>query len=193
MHNNGINHRHWRKSRTGPRNSELDSTWPVADIDCDHSYARLGLTHRLKSSTGGKEVNTHSIPSTNSNNMKHLQPNEAKIHRAPDGSILKIEYAEALRHETIGDSIEDLAPSRQEEEDDTDVVKALRERMTMGITKERLQSDREQDWIQRLVEKHGDDYQAMFWDKNLNIRQQSVGDIKKRVQKWKSKRRETIS
>ncbi|KAK9472726.1 ribosome biogenesis protein Nop16 [Dipodascopsis tothii] len=50
--------------------------------------------------------------------------------------------------------------------------------------KERTASERESDWIQALVTKHGDDYEAMFRDRKLNVWQQSVGDIRKRVVKW---------
>lgn len=49
----------------------------------------------------------------------------------------------------------------------------------------RKQSKREQEWAQRLVEKHLDDYGAMFRDPVLNPMQQSEGDIKKRVLMWK--------
>jgi nucleolar protein 16 len=51
-----------------------------------------------------------------------------------------------------------------------------------------MQSRREEEWIEALVEKYGDDYGKMFRDRKLNIWQQSEGDIKKRVKVWRSRR-----
>jgi nucleolar protein 16 len=52
--------------------------------------------------------------------------------------------------------------------------------------KPRAQSRREEEWIARMVEKHGDDTSAMFRDKKLNTMQQSEGDISRRLKKWKA-------
>ncbi len=49
----------------------------------------------------------------------------------------------------------------------------------------RIQSQGEQEWIERLVAKWGDDYRAMNGDRRLNPQQQSEGDLRKRVKKWK--------
>ncbi|OCK84332.1 60S ribosomal subunit biogenesis protein-like protein Nop16 [Lepidopterella palustris CBS 459.81] len=68
----------------------------------------------------------------------------------------------------------------------TQTVQALAEQASSGVRKApRRQSAREEDWIQRLVEKYGDDYKAMFRDGKLNPMQQSEGDIKRRVTKWR--------
>ncbi|KAF3907924.1 hypothetical protein ABW21_db0204292 [Orbilia brochopaga] len=152
------------------------------------NYNRLGLTHRIRTATGGNEQRP-SYTSPSEPESQPLGPQEARIKRAADGSILQIQYSNALTHETLGySSDDDEHVSKSTTTKETELVKALKERAACAETKERLQSDREIDWIRRLVEKHGDDYQAMFWDKELNIRQQSVGDIKRRVKKWKESR-----
>ena len=62
---------------------------------------------------------------------------------------------------------------------------ADQEGKTVRAKKPRFQSTREGEWAQRLVEKHGEDYTAMARDRKLNPMQQSVGDLRRRIQKWK--------
>lgn len=51
----------------------------------------------------------------------------------------------------------------------------------------RKQSQREEEWIATLVEKHGDDTKAMVRDRKLNPMQQTEADITRRLKKWKAK------
>ncbi|KAJ6261313.1 hypothetical protein Dda_3982 [Drechslerella dactyloides] len=171
-----------RKRPTVTGNQLVAAQWDKSQT-LAQNYARLGLTHRLRSATGGNEKRPSQISDAST---PPLGPQEARIKRAADGSILRIEYASDLRHETLGASLEDEEerPSTTTTKETT-LVKALKEQMGLGLKKERVQSDREMDWARRLLEKHGDDYQAMFWDRELNLRQQSVGDIKRRVKKWR--------
>ena len=68
----------------------------------------------------------------------------------------------------------------------TEVVRRLEEEaMRPREKRKRNQSQREAEWVERLVEKHGDNLAAMSRDAKLNPMQQSVGDIKKRVKLWK--------
>ena len=78
-------------------------------------------------------------------------------------------------------------------EETTPVVKKLMEHASMGAKVERYQSVREKEWVERLVEKHGDDYRRMAWDKKLNPFQQTEADIKKRVLKWKENKAHKIA
>lgn len=69
-----------------------------------------------------------------------------------------------------------------------EIVKQLEEQASMrGPPAERKQSDREKEWIERLVGKYGDDYAKMSRDRRLNPMQQTPADIKRRVGKWKAK------
>ena len=47
--------------------------------------------------------------------------------------------------------------------------------------KPRRQSEREQEWIAKLVEKHGDNVMAMVRDRRLNPMQQTEGDVRRRL------------
>ncbi|KAL8749778.1 MAG: hypothetical protein Q9199_007486 [Rusavskia elegans] len=61
--------------------------------------------------------------------------------------------------------------------------------MTGEKKRPRKQSQREEEWVERLVGKYGDDVGAMARDRKLNPMQQSQGDIAKRVRMWRQGRR----
>lgn len=62
---------------------------------------------------------------------------------------------------------------------------ADQEGKTVRAKKPRFQSSREGEWAQRLIEKHGDNFAAMMRDRKLNPMQQSEGDLRRRINKWK--------
>jgi len=159
----------------------------------------------LHNPTGGVEKNAHTLtegkaPSTklaiNPKLPTQIQPGEARIERDPETGEVRVIEAKAPKPNPLNDLLLDMDVDDEEFEGfgdesrtshKTDVVRQL-EQMAANEApaKPRKQSEREQEWLQRLVEKHGDDYEAMFRDTKLNIMQQSVGDIKKRVKKWKA-------
>lgn len=51
----------------------------------------------------------------------------------------------------------------------------------------RQQSKREEEWIERLVARHGENVKAMVRDRKLNPMQQTEGDIQRRIHKWQAK------
>ncbi|KAL9580591.1 MAG: hypothetical protein Q9212_004402 [Teloschistes hypoglaucus] len=53
----------------------------------------------------------------------------------------------------------------------------------------RKQSRREEEWVEALVGRYGDDVRGMARDRKLNPMQQSEGDIGRRVKAWKKGRR----
>ncbi|KAJ2906652.1 Nucleolar protein 16 [Zalerion maritima] len=75
---------------------------------------------------------------------------------------------------------------KDEDEESTEVVKKLEEEASqVAPPKPRGQSSREQEWIERLVEKHGNNTAAMVRDRRLNPMQQTQSDIVRRLKKWK--------
>ena len=163
------------------------------------NYKRLGLTAKINRSTGGVEkgVSDASNPSASSlavtatKKQTKLLPGEARIERAPDGSILRVIHAAPVIPDIGAASDEDTVDEMMDDDGQappTEVVRQLEEQAKRGVAKApRTQSVREQAWIEQLVAKYGDDYRKMFWDRKLNPMQQSEGDIRKRVLKWKSR------
>jgi len=69
-----------------------------------------------------------------------------------------------------------------------EIVRKLEEQASMVPEKrERSQSEREKEWIERLVGKWGEDFEKMARDRKLNPMQQTPADIRRRVGKWKAK------
>lgn len=142
-----------------------------------------------------------------------LKPAEARVERDPEtGKILRIirpenegenddEIEIAGRKRRKSNPLNDpLAESSTEYEAapgqqmnasaPNDVVQALEEQAALeeaSLSKKRprQQSKREEEWIQRLLEKHGDNVSAMVKDKKLNAMQQTEGDIRRRIRKWR--------
>lgn len=85
--------------------------------------------------------------------------------------------------------VEDFAPEDSETGAPSEVVSALElqaaaEEEKVKKRKPRHQSKREEEWLARLVEKHGDNVPAMVRDRKLNPMQQTEGDIRRRLRKW---------
>jgi nucleolar protein 16 len=79
-----------------------------------------------------------------------------------------------------------MVPERRQDEVATNpVIRELEEAALNGAKKApRGQSQREQEWVERLVSKYGEDYAKMARDRKLNPMQQTAADIRKRVVKW---------
>lgn len=123
---------------------------------------------------------------------------EVRVERDPNtGRILRLIQPEDdnTRPNPLHDPLNDLSDEEAEVRDpgQSNVIAQLEAQAANEAEIEakrkrpRQQSSREEEWIARLVEAHGDDITAMFKDRKLNPMQQSKGDIAKRVKKWKQK------
>lgn len=134
-----------------------------------------------------------------------LVPTETKVERDPEtGRILRIIRADDAEDEAmkqkrlnpLNDPLVDLSEEetaitpKQRQSDVVADLEAQAEEEAEALARKkrpRQQSTREEEWIERLIEKHGDDTRAMTRDRKLNALQQSEGDIGRRVKKWKAR------
>ncbi|KAI7876810.1 ribosome biogenesis protein Nop16 [Mucor mucedo] len=184
-----------RKRITIHGNSIIKANWNKK-LTLRQNYEKLGLLTSLNGQTGGKEKNRpdEKIESTEGDNepkelkelteadieeiKKTLGPGEGMIQRDDEGNIVRVIYGEERSHNDILDA--EVAPVEAK----TDVVRALEEQAANGIQHEKYHSEFELDWIQKLLKKHGEDYKAMFWDKDLNVYQLTAAQLKKKCSKY---------
>lgn len=138
---------------------------------------------------------------------KTITPLDARVERDPEtGRILRVLDDPTIsgKPNPLNDPLNDIEDSDEEEEwngfshaassipASTSVVRQLEEVATSGLRKApRKQSTREEEWLERLWHEHKDNYAAMFRDRKLNPMQQSEGDIRKRMKKWREKHSDT--
>ncbi|KAK6205132.1 ribosome biogenesis protein Nop16 [Scheffersomyces amazonensis] len=170
-------------------NPIIAANWDKS-LTLQQNYKRLGLRAKLGTPAGGQErkietlaeyrarkdnkVSVEDISQTD--DPTKIPEGEARLIRDPEtNEVTKVIYG-TMKVNNEG----------QSESSSTSIVQQLEEYASKRAPKrERLASERENDWLKALFEKHGDDYDKMKWDKKLNIYQQSVGDLRRRITKWK--------
>lgn len=123
------------------------------------------------------------------------------VRDAKTGAIVSVEQderARRARQNPLNDPLNsDLGSEDEDEGEELEavgrsrgIVPALEEAAKYSKKKRpRIQSERETEWIEELIKKHGDDWSAMVRDRRLNPQQQTEGDIKRRVGLWKKTKR----
>lgn len=151
------------------------------------------------------EDNLH-IKSSTQSIAKTLGLGETKVERDPEtGKIIRVigrpEEVEIggrkrRRDNPLNDPLNDIEkddlimPTVPGRNADSIIVKQLesqadKESDLVKKKKPRHMSEREAEWVQALVQRHGDNLSAMVRDKRLNPMQQTEGDLKRRIRKWK--------
>jgi nucleolar protein 16 len=144
------------------------------------------------------------IPS--SRTQKTLGTAEVKVVRDPKtGAIVSVAQDASQRRAARNPLNDPLNSDDEDEEDEEDeageedveasggnrgIVPELEEAAMYSKKKRpRMQSEREREWVEGLVNKHGDNWGAMVRDRRLNPQQQTEGDIKRRVGLWERTKR----
>ncbi len=181
-------------------------------LTLSQNYKRLGLSSRLTAATGGIEKKKAGPGDDDSQTTprdslaiggpraKALIPQEVQVEKDPvTGRIVRV-----IRPESDGENINplndplndimDFEKKETQTRPATGVVAQLEQQAAEEAELEakkkrpRQQSQREEEWIATLVEKHGDNVRAMARDRKLNPMQQAEGDIGRRVRKWLASR-----
>ncbi|KAF2758887.1 hypothetical protein EJ05DRAFT_499321 [Pseudovirgaria hyperparasitica] len=179
------------------------------------NYRRLGLVSKLNKRTGGIDKtplqSTSAAPQSTDAflingpgstplNPKSINPAEVSVTRDPaTGRIISVDTP--VSSNPLNDPLHGLDSDDDDNEEwtahefahvpekkggESGVVRVLEEQARSGRRKTpRKQSDREQEWIADLVRKYGEDYARMARDRKLNPMQQTTGELKRRVEKWK--------
>lgn len=178
-----------QKKVTVKGNAIIAANWDE-NLTLSQNYKKLGLRAKLQTPAGGQEKEISLGSELEKEDVvvekpesAPLAPTEGRIVRHADGTTT-VEYGKSRSY----DSSDEEEDDEQEEWTgfgETDVVRQLEEMAKHEIKKPRVQSEREQDWVAQIYNKHGEDYEAMFRDRKLNIYQQSIGDLRRRVNKWK--------
>lgn len=185
-----------RRIKDKQRNIKIHSN-PIIEANWDHSltlkqnYKRLGLASKLGHIAGGQEQKV--VKWNETSGKKSETPSIQEIEQTQDPSNIPQGEARIIRDPHTQEVIKVIYGTMKCDNDelnntqDKSVIEALQQQAikNANVSRERHQSDRESEWLKNLYEKYGDDYEKMMWDKKLNIHQQSVGDLKKRINKWK--------
>nr|CAG8475936.1 10380_t:CDS:2 [Entrophospora candida] len=141
------------------------------------NYKRIGLLTSLNRVAGGieklypdnveEEKDRGKIEYDDNNNKEELKkvlgPNVGIIERDDEGNIVNVIIGEDEDENEVFDKKIQPEPAK------TEIVKALEEEASKVFKHEKYQSGGEIEFVKKLIERYGEDYDAMFKDIKLNV------------------------
>ncbi|KAL1932879.1 hypothetical protein VTP01DRAFT_8557 [Rhizomucor pusillus] len=150
------------------------------------NYRRLGLLTKLNGVAGGKEKTEVEKQETQEEKelteediekiKKTLKPGEGLIQRDDEGNVIRVIVGEQKSHDEILDEEPEPVEAK------TQVVRELEEMASRGVTHDQYMSRYQEQWMQRLYEKYGDDFDAMMRDTKLNVYQHTAAQLRRKFQ-----------
>ncbi|KAH6882469.1 Nucleolar protein 16 [Alternaria rosae] len=201
---NPIIAKHWNQKETLSQNYRrlgLTARLNHATGGTEKTIALLGLNDEKSSRADTAANSTADALNIVSKAKKpeNIAIEEIEVERDPEtGAILNVTGTLDKKDNPLNDPLNEIEDDDEEmewngfsmvperpEEAQNPVIRELEEAAMNGARKApRGQSQREQEWVERLVNKYGEDYAKMARDRKLNPMQQTAADIKKRVAKW---------
>ncbi|CAA9961364.1 hypothetical protein CFE70_004739 [Pyrenophora teres f. teres 0-1] len=202
---NPIIAKHWNQKETLSQNYRrlgLTARLNHATGGTEKTIALLGLNDAKSSRAdiaAGSTADALNIVSK-AKKPENIATEEIEVERDPEtGAILRVTGTLEKKDNPLNDPLVEIenedddmewngfamVPEQRNGETENPVIRELEEAALNGAKKApRGQSQREQEWVERLVAKYGDDYAKMARDRKLNPMQQTAADIRKRVTKW---------
>ncbi|KAI1429537.1 ribosome biogenesis protein Nop16 [Xylaria sp. FL1777] len=170
-----------------------------------------GLDRKLNTTSTDTDTTSSSNPPASKNPfaIKGAKGTEAvagevQVERDESGKIVRVISTERKRPNPLNDPLAELDTDSEAEPVDeggedadewdgfeqNEIVRQLEDEANRPVEKKpRTASAREAEWLQRLVDRHGDDTVAMARDGKLNPMQQTAADIARRIRKWRGNSR----
>lgn len=168
-------------------NPIIAANWDKS-LTLQQNYKRLGLRSKLGNMAGGQEQDVVKAR----DRQDEAQVSVSDIENTTDPAKIPEGEARLIRDPETNEVTQVIYGTMKVKEEKktpavSSVVQQLEEsaRKNALVKKERKQSEQESQWLQKLYEKYGDDYEKMKWDKKLNVYQQSAGDLRRRITMWK--------
>ncbi|OIW30095.1 hypothetical protein CONLIGDRAFT_357129 [Coniochaeta ligniaria NRRL 30616] len=201
-----------RRKALNPSGSQtIAQNWNKKET-LSQNYRRLGLTAKLGHSAGGVEPRDSPLGGGEKKRKEQRNKDaygktvvgqvfsEARVERDPEtGRIVRIIRGEVAvgRENPLNDPLARFDDEEQEgKEEEWEGIDEEEENQRPAVIRQlereanaprektvRYQSEREMEWLQQLVARHGDDTAAMARDGKLNPMQQTGSDIRRRLKK----------
>ncbi|KAJ2083627.1 Nucleolar protein 16 [Coemansia sp. RSA 988] len=159
-------------------------------LTVSQNYRNLGLVSRLNGVSGGTVKNvipSHQERPDSTEETSELSEKQLKqsipqgyglIERDEEGRVINVVLADDLGDPLDSDFEVENTPAKKEGARLLEQYVAEHDERT-----ERWMSVGERQLLQRYVDKHGNDYNAMFWDKQLNRQQLTKRQLQKKIER----------